>query len=94
MHLQALKESTRLLGTTILTFGTNTKHNVAVVQNIINTEIKMKTASRRSASTNAMAAPMIHIISTLYTLSPICFESLSAGIDTETPQRKIKTTTK
>lgn len=80
--IKAFKKSKRILGTTILTFGTNTKHNVPVVQNIINTEIKMKTASRRSASTNAMAAPMIHIIRTLYTLSPICFESLSAGIET------------
>lgn len=43
----------------------------------------MKTASRRSANTRAIAAPMIHIISTLYTLRPICFESLSAGIETE-----------
>lgn len=77
-----IKESNRTLDTTILTFGTNTKHNVAVVQNIINNEIKTKTASRRSASTNAMAAPMIHIISTLYTLRPMCFESFSAGIET------------
>lgn len=47
----------------------------------------MKTASRRSASTNAMAAPMIHIMSTLYTLRPICFESLSAGIETKCDYR-------
>lgn len=66
----------------ILTFGTNTKHNVAVVQNIMKTDIKIKTASRRSAKTNAIAAPIIHIIRTLYTLKPMCFESFNAGIDT------------
>lgn len=48
----------------------------------------MKTASRRSARTSAMAAPIMHMISTLYTLSPMCFESLSAGIETE--QLKLK----
>lgn len=71
-----------ILGTTNLTFGTNTKHSVAVVQKIIKTEININTASRRSDRTNAIAAPMIHMIKTLYTLSPICLESLRAGIDT------------
>lgn len=46
----------------------------------------MKTASRLSASTNAIAAPMMHIISTLYTLSPMCFESFNAGIETKETQ--------
>lgn len=48
----------------------------------------MKTASRRSARTSAMAAPIVHMITQLYTLSPMCFESLSAGI--ETKQRKLQ----
>lgn len=43
----------------------------------------MKTASRRSARTSAMAAPIVHMITQLYTLSPMCFESLSAGIETK-----------
>lgn len=68
--------------TTNLTFGTNTKHSVAVVQKIMKTEINMNTASRRSASTMAIDAPIMHIINTLYTLKPMCLESLSAGMDT------------
>lgn len=42
----------------------------------------MNTASRRSDKTSAIAAPIIHIINTLYTLKPICFESFKAGIET------------
>lgn len=64
------------------TFGTNTKQRVPVVQKIMKSEIKIKTASRRSAKTKAIAAPIMHIISTLYTLNPMCLESLRAGIDT------------
>lgn len=65
-----------------LTLGTKTRQRVAVVQNMMNTEMRMKEASFRSDSTIAMAAPMTHIITTLYTLSPMCFESLSAGMET------------
>lgn len=51
--------------TTSLTFGTNTKHNVAVVQKIIKNESKTKTKSLRSESTNEIAAPVMHVMKTL-----------------------------
>lgn len=44
--------------------------------------MRMNEASFRSESTIAMAAPVTHIITTLYTLRPMCFESLRAGIET------------
>lgn len=51
--------------TTSLTFGTNTKHKVAVVQKIIKNESKTKTKSLRSDNTSEIAAPAIHVINTL-----------------------------
>lgn len=51
--------------TTSLTFGTNTKHKVAVVQKMIKNESKIKTKSLRSDSTSDMAAPAMHVINTL-----------------------------
>lgn len=68
--------------TTSLTFGTNTKHKVAVVQKIIKNESKTKTKSLRSDNTNDMAAPAMHVMNTLYTEKPMCFESFRAGIET------------
>lgn len=64
------------------TFGTNTKHKVVVVQNIIKTEISIKTASFRSDMIKAMDPPIMHIIVTLYTDRPMCLESFRAGIET------------
>lgn len=69
-----------LFSSTIL--GTNTRHSVAVVQNIMNTLMSMKAASLRSDSTMAIAAPMMHMMTTLYTDRPICLESLRAGMET------------
>lgn len=51
--------------TTSLTFGTNTKHKVAVVQKIIKNESKTKTKSLRSESTKDIAAPAIQVMKTL-----------------------------
>ena len=53
-----------------------------MVQKMINTEMRMKEASLRSDRTIEMAAPVTHIITTLYTLRPMCFESLRAGMET------------
>lgn len=64
------------------TLGTKTKHKVAVVQKIMNTEIMMKEASCLSERTKLMAAPMTHIITTLYTDIPTYLESLRAGMET------------
>lgn len=44
--------------------------------------MSIKTASLRSEIMRAMAAPMMHIIVTLYTDNPMCLESFSAGIET------------
>ena len=62
--------------------GTKTKHNVAVEQNIINIDMIKNAASCCSFKTNERPAPMTHIITTLYTLIPIYFESFKAGIET------------
>jgi hypothetical protein len=62
--------------------GTKTKHRVAVEQKIINIDIIKNAASCCSLSTKERPAPITHIITTLYTLIPIYFESFKAGIDT------------
>lgn len=67
-------------GLTSLTLGTNTKHSVVVEQNMMNIDIMTKAASCCSRSTNDRAAPITHMITTLYTLIPIYLESLSAGM--------------
>lgn len=50
---------------TKFTFGTNTKHNVPVVQKIMNTDMMTNDASCLSDKTKLMAAPITHIITTL-----------------------------
>lgn len=67
-------------GLTSLTLGTNTKHSVVVEQNIMKMDIMTKAASCCSRSTNDKAAPITHMITTLYTLIPMYLESLSAGM--------------
>lgn len=48
-----------------LTLGTKTRQRVAVVQNIMKTEIRMNEASFRSDNTIEIAAPVTHMITTL-----------------------------
>ena len=67
-------------GLTSLTLGTNTKHRVVVEQNMMNIDIMTKAASCCSRSTNDRAAPITHMMTTLYTLIPMYLESLSAGM--------------
>lgn len=52
------------------------------MQKIIKNESKTKTRSLRSVNTKEIAAPAMHVINTLYTEKPICFESFKAGIET------------
>lgn len=63
-----------------LTLGTNTRQSVPVVQNKMKDEMMMKDASCLSDSTKEMAAPMTHMMTTLYTDMPTYLESLSAGM--------------
>lgn len=49
---------------------------------MIKTDINIKTASFRSDMMRAIEPPIMHIIVTLYTDNPICFESFNAGICT------------
>ena len=62
-------------------FGIKTKNSVIDVQKKMNKESRMN-AAFLFCTMNAMAAPAEHIISTLYTLIPIYFESFRAGIVT------------
>lgn len=63
-----------------LTLGTNTRQSVPVVQNKMKDEMMMKDASCLSDSTKEMAAPMTHMMTTLYTDMPTYLESFSAGM--------------
>lgn len=62
------------------TFGTKTKHKVAVLQNIINIANIINMASCLSANTKLIAAPVTHMITTLYTLIPTYLLSFNAGM--------------
>ena len=62
------------------TFGTKTKHNVPVVQNIMKTEISRKLAFFCSLSTADIATPNTHMMVTLYTDIPTYLLSFKAGI--------------
>lgn len=62
------------------TFGTKTKHRVAVLQNIMNIANIMNMASCLSAKTKLIAAPVTHMITTLYTLIPTYLLSFNAGM--------------
>lgn len=53
---------------------------MVVEQKMMNTEMMMKAASCWSRSTKEMAAPMLHMMTTLYTLMPTYLESFSAGM--------------
>lgn len=65
-----------------LTFGRNTRQSVAVVQKMMKREMIKNEASCLSVSTWESGAPSTHIITLLYTLIPMYFESFRAGIDT------------
>ena len=67
---------------TDITFGTNTRHNVPVVQNMMNIAINMNDAFNSSWSTKLTATPNTHMTATLYIAIPTYFESFSAGICT------------
>ena len=66
----------------LYTFGTKTKHNVPVVQNIMKTDISRKLTFFCSYSTDEMATPSTHMIVTLYTDMPTYLLSFKAGMDT------------
>lgn len=51
-----------------------------VVQNMMKTEMIMNEASCLSDSTKLIAAPIMHMITTLYTLIPTYLESFRAGM--------------
>lgn len=67
-------------GLTSLTLGTNTKQRVVVEQNMMKMDMMTKAASCCSRSTNDKAAPITHMMTTLYTLIPMYLESFRAGI--------------
>jgi len=62
------------------TLGIKTRQRVAVLQNIMNTANIINMASCLSVSTKLIAAPVTHIITTLYTLIPTYLLSFNAGI--------------
>lgn len=62
------------------TFGTNTKHNVAVVQKIIKIDMMAKLAFFCSSRTALIATPKTHMMVTLYKDMPTYLLSFRAGI--------------
>ena len=65
-----------------ITFGTNTRQSVIVVQKIMKKPMITNDEVGWSLITTETAAPHTHMITTLYTLMPMYLESFSAGIDT------------
>ena len=64
----------------MFTFGTKTRQRVTVVLNMMKRLMIMKEGLGWSEMMNDMAAPHIHMITTLYTLIPMYFESFRAGM--------------
>lgn len=63
-----------------LIFGINSKHSVAVVELKMNVVVIMYANVTRSESKLASTTTLTLVITTLYTLMPMYWESLSADI--------------
>ena len=70
----------RAILTRIRTLGRKTRPNVMEVQKMMHSPMMVKDAFTWSLMTNDVAAPAIHIITTLYTLIPMYLESFRAGM--------------